>query len=87
MRLNAARLRLARYNRGLTQRALAARVGLTNGYISELECGEANGSPKSLKLIADELGVTVEYLLTPDDGVTENEEGQRDGSGEAAACG
>ena len=55
------RLRTAR---GLSQRALAARAGLTNPYIAQLETGQ-RGNPTVLVAtrLADALGVPVMDLI------------------------
>jgi len=50
---------------GLSQPALAARTGLTVGYISEIEQGQRNLSVLSLVRIAEALGLAVAHLLAP----------------------
>ena len=65
LRLLGATLRQYRHNQALSQPALAARTGLTFGYISEIEQGQRNLSVLSLVRIADALGLSVAHLLAP----------------------
>lgn len=55
-------LRLARQEAGLTQQALADRVGLTRGRITSLENGQVPSIPTLCRLCY-ELGVTPSWLL------------------------
>ena len=48
---------------GLSQRELAAAVGITSGYMSKVENGTANPSDQVLARIADRLNVRVRSLL------------------------
>jgi transcriptional regulator with XRE-family HTH domain len=63
-RLGAA-IRQARQDQHLFQTALAAKTGLSFGYISEIELGQRNFSLLSLVRIADALGLSVAQLLQP----------------------
>jgi transcriptional regulator with XRE-family HTH domain len=56
-------VREQRKARGLTQRALAARVGTSPNYLSALENGEQVGEPAVLQALADALGVPLPNLL------------------------
>jgi len=60
-----ATIRQARKDQRLSQPALAARTGLSFGYISEIELGQRNLSVLSLVRIADALGLSVAHLLAP----------------------
>lgn len=57
------RLRCAREYRGLTQGDLAARAGLQPSAISHFETGARKPSFDNLRLLADTLDVTTDYLL------------------------
>jgi transcriptional regulator with XRE-family HTH domain len=57
------RLRCAREYRGLTQGELAARSGLQPSAISHFETGARKPSFDNLRLLADTLDVTTDYLL------------------------
>ena len=59
----AARLRIARETRGLSQQELAERVSLHRDMISHLEGGKRNPSVDTLKLLAGGLDVTTDFLL------------------------
>ena len=50
---------------GLTQKVLAAKTGLDNSYIGEVERGERNVSVLNVIRIADALGLSVSHLLAP----------------------
>jgi len=58
-------LRQYRQRQGLTHKVLAARTGLDNSYIGEMERGERNASVLSLVRLADALGCSVSSLLAP----------------------
>jgi transcriptional regulator with XRE-family HTH domain len=58
-------LRQHRQRLGLTHKVLAARTGLDNSYIGEMERGERNASILSLMRLAKALGVSVSALLAP----------------------
>ena len=57
------RLRSAREYRGLTQGDLAERAGLQPSAISHFETGARKPSFENLRLLADTLDVTTDYLL------------------------
>ena len=57
------RLRRLRIERSLSQRALSSR-GVSYAYISRIEAGARTPSVKALRLLAERLGVSVEYLET-----------------------
>jgi transcriptional regulator with XRE-family HTH domain len=57
------RLRSAREYRGLTQGELADRAGLQPSAISHFETGARKPSFDNLRLLADTLDVTTDYLL------------------------
>lgn len=56
-------VRVFRRHRGLTQQALAAAVGKSKAYVSEIEAGKKRGSAAVLKAIADALGVAIDDLV------------------------
>jgi transcriptional regulator with XRE-family HTH domain len=58
-----ARLRTARLEQGLTLQQLAERVGLTKGFISLLERGDASASVGSLMKLCAGLGITMGSLF------------------------
>ena len=76
-----ARLRAVRETRGLSQRELAARAGLTNGTISLIEQNKSSPSVASLKSLLDAIPMTMseffsdlengagepKYFYTPDE--------------------
>ena len=55
----------ARKVSGMTQRELSAKTGIAQGNISILESGNANPSLKTLKRLADAMGMEVEVVFTP----------------------
>lgn len=57
------RLRRLRQERGLSQRAIASR-GVSHAYISRIEAGSRVPSVKALRMLAERLGVSAEYLET-----------------------
>jgi len=57
------RLRIAREEAGLGVRELARECGVSNAQISRLEAGGRTPRPDTLLLLADHLGVRVEWLL------------------------
>lgn len=65
---NSAAIRALRTRTGITLRDLAARAGITNGYLSKLEHGQANGTGPVLARVAAALEVDVSAITTP--GVT-----------------
>jgi transcriptional regulator with XRE-family HTH domain len=58
------RIKNRRQALGLTQKQLATAIGLTPQHISAIEQDERAPSLPSLAKIAEELGVTADYLLT-----------------------
>ena len=60
------RLRRLRIERGMSQRALASR-GVSYAYISRIEAGARTPSVKALRVLAQRLGVSGEYLETGND--------------------
>ena len=68
------RLRRLRVERGLSQRALSSR-GVSYAYISRIEADARTPSVKALRLLAQRLGVSVDYLETGRDlGAAEDRE-------------
>jgi len=57
------RLKRLRFERGFSQRGLAAR-GVSYAYISRIELGDRVPSMKALRVLAAKLGVTADYLET-----------------------
>ncbi len=49
--------------RGMTQHALADKIGKTKGYISEIEAGKKPGSVGVIRGIAEALGVAIDDLV------------------------
>jgi transcriptional regulator with XRE-family HTH domain len=62
------RLRLKREALKLTQEQLAKASGLTSQYISIIEQDKRSPSLSSLAKLADELGVSTDYLVTGKEG-------------------
>jgi len=58
------RIREIREAKGLTQEQLAARSGMSKGFLSEVENDRRNLSSRILLNIATQLGATADYLLT-----------------------
>jgi len=58
-------IRQARQDQHLSQPAIAAKAGLSFGYISEIELGQRNLSVLSLVRIANALAISVAQLLEP----------------------
>lgn len=56
-------LRRLRTDQGLSLRALAAKTGISNPYLSQIERGEKTPSPRILRALATPLGVTEAHLL------------------------
>src|SRR5262252_2150613 len=59
------RVRALREARGLTQRALAARSGVSPRYLAQLEAGDANMSVERLADLAQALDTTLGALVDP----------------------
>lgn len=58
-----ARMKQLREEQGLSQEDLAERVGTAQSTISQLEQGARNPSYRTLRSLADALGISVSYLL------------------------
>jgi predicted transcriptional regulator len=56
-------IRALRKWRGMTQVQLAARTGLAQGYLSDLESGRRAGTDETLRLIAEGLEVDPSWLV------------------------
>ena len=56
-------IRLLRTQHGLTQKDLAKKVGMAQGYLCDIEKGRANPSLKTLEEIAAALGTDAATLL------------------------
>lgn len=59
-----AKLKAVRESRGLSQRELAARAGLTNGAISLIEQNKSSPSVASLKRLLDEIPMTLSEFFS-----------------------
>lgn len=57
-------VRVYRTHRGLTQRALAARMGISRSYLAEIESGKKRGSVTVLRRAAAVLTVDLDMLVT-----------------------
>jgi transcriptional regulator with XRE-family HTH domain len=55
-------IKIARNTRGLTQKDLADRVGITSSYISRMEAGERKPTTETLETISGALGIPM-YLM------------------------
>jgi len=64
------RIRQRREALKLTQEQLAKNLGLTSQYISVIEQDKRSPSLSALAKLADELGVTVDYLVSGKEGAT-----------------
>jgi DNA-binding XRE family transcriptional regulator len=56
-------LRVWREHRGFSGEALAARAGITQAFLSQIETGKREGSISTMKSIADALGLTIDELI------------------------
>lgn len=65
------RLRTLREQHGWSQRELARRCGVSDAQINKYESGQTDPSSTYLKLIAEQLNVSTDYLL----GVTDDPQG------------
>jgi len=59
-----ARVKALRKARGLTQKDLAQKLGVTFGQLNKYESGLNSPSPDLLIALADQLAVTLDHLLT-----------------------
>lgn len=57
------RLRQERHKMNLTQEKLAEKIEVSDAYIGQIERGERSLSLETLVKLANQLGVTVDYLL------------------------
>ena len=62
------RIRRERQNLHLTQEQLAEKLNVSSTYIGFVERGERNLTLNKLSLLADILGVSIDYLLSDDTG-------------------
>lgn len=62
------RIRKERQNLHLTQEQLAEKLNVSSTYIGFVERGERNLTLNKLSLLADILGVSIDYLLSDDTG-------------------
>jgi transcriptional regulator with XRE-family HTH domain len=60
----ARRIRMLRKSRELSIQKLAKSAGISQGYLSEIERGRSAVSGEKLARIAEQLGVTADYLLS-----------------------
>jgi transcriptional regulator with XRE-family HTH domain len=56
-------VRVWREFRGLSLRALAAKSGVSPGYLSEIELGKKPGSVEAYKALAEALDTSVDWLV------------------------
>lgn len=63
----AERLRMERIRRGVSQRALAARLGLSPSLISQIETGRSKPSVSTLYSLVNELGLSLDRLFGEDE--------------------
>ena len=55
-----------RKRRGLSQAALAKKVGIAQDFLSEIEAGLKTGDVRTLRKIADALDLSLDDLVTPE---------------------
>lgn len=56
-------IRISRSFLGISQKELASQIGVTNGYLSQIEAGAREPSQKILRALANEIGVPTSSLL------------------------
>jgi transcriptional regulator with XRE-family HTH domain len=61
------RLRRLRRERALSQRELSSRMGIAFDTISRLETGKQRAQPRTIRKLADALGVEPKELMKGDD--------------------
>lgn len=71
-------MRIARVGAGLSQRDLAARAGLTQAFVSQVERGHAVPSLDSMVRLSIALGLSLSLRLFPGDGLRLRDSGQLD---------
>jgi transcriptional regulator with XRE-family HTH domain len=59
-------IRDARRSRNIKQSDLAARIGISQNYYSELECGKHKFTLEHLEKIGNELGVNYRSFIPPE---------------------
>jgi transcriptional regulator with XRE-family HTH domain len=64
MHLNPSALVAIRVLNGLSQAELGRRSKVSQGHISEIERGDKHASPKTIKKLAEALGVPMAALIT-----------------------
>lgn len=62
--INGAAVREIRGLLGITQPDLASRCGITQPSLSNIEQGKRNASPKVIRSLADQLGVSLDAITT-----------------------
>ena len=61
------RIRMRRQELGWTQDQLAAKAGISKGFLSDVENGKRSVSAGNLQEIAQALGLSLDYLMRGDD--------------------
>lgn len=64
-RVNREAVREFRHMLGVEQADLAGRCGITQSMLSRIESGERDPSPKVLRALADQLGVSLDAISYP----------------------
>ena len=60
--VNREALRAIRELTGVEQSDLAARCGITQGHLSNIEAGRRAASPRVIRALADQLGVSIDAI-------------------------
>ncbi len=66
LKTDGARIRTLRKAHGLKMYELAAKVGITNGYLGQIERDVTDGSSWVLRKLADHLGVPLQEIVDED---------------------
>nr|WP_165983477.1 helix-turn-helix transcriptional regulator [Macrococcus goetzii] len=66
------RIKTYRNKKGITQKELADKIGVSNAVMSRYESGTRSPDFDKLKLIANELDVSIDYLLDHDNNNTDS---------------